>query len=152
MDSHRSALRYRLSRGPAEGQETGRDKALVGETERLVAARRQSTAVCGWARAPGALRRAKRKWMKGKKQPVGRHGSPSFFSRQVMKLLLWQLHQQPPVLTTQRRKLPALLRFYCFVFSGRLGATTSDPHQAVSTGAESKLGVDFADRCWVRWR
>lgn len=76
MDSHRSALRYRPSRGPAEGQETGTDKAPVGETERLVAGRRQlgiteqSSAVCGRARAPRALRRAKRGAMKEKRQRV----------------------------------------------------------------------------------
>lgn len=122
MDSHRSALRYRLSRGPAEGQETGTDKALVEETERLVAGRRQlgtteqSSAVCGWARVPRALHRAKRGVMKEKKQRVRRHRSPSLFlSHDEAAAMV-----APPAATIVYIVyflLPVLLLlFYCFVF------------------------------------
>lgn len=150
MDSHRSALRNRLSRGPAEGQETGTDKALVEETERLVAGRRQLgtteqfSAVCGWACVPRALHRAKRGVMKEKRQRVRRRRSPSLFLSHNEAVAM----VAPPAATIVYIVyflLPVLLLlFYYFVFlffSGWLGASTSDPHQAVSTGPESKLGV-----------
>lgn len=150
MDSHCSALRYHLSRGPAQGQGTGTDKAPVEETERLVAGRRQlgiteqSNAVCVWARAPRALRRAERRVMSEKRQRVRRHRSPSSFQSHDEAVAAAAPPAATIVYNSESETSCFLFFSCCFIalfFSERLGASTSDPHQPVSTGPESKLGV-----------
>lgn len=140
MDSHHSSLRYRPSSGPAEQQDTGTDNVLVEETERL-GITEQSTTACGRARAPQALRRAKRRRMKEERQRLKRLCSTSLFLSHDEAVAIAPPLAASIVYNGSYFHVVVLLLFFFFFLPHQLGANTSHPHQAQSTGLESKPGV-----------